>query len=124
MVRLKDDAPHHDIPDAAALLAEAGRSGLLVLREGDRLRIRGPVLAAALARRLLADKPAVLAALDARDDPLPRRHRWNRPPNEWCPYGHPIGWVSLSGSHLICATCHPPASPSIVACRVGEPQRP
>lgn len=34
----------------------------------------------------------------------------------WCPvYHHPRMWRSIYGDHLICATCHPPATPEIVA---------
>ncbi|MFH5803945.1 hypothetical protein [Alienimonas sp. DA493] len=108
------DAPR----DAAGLLAEAGAAGLLVWRDGDRLRVRGPVAASHLARRLLADKAAVLSVLDARDAPARRPHRWRRPPTPWCPYGHPDGWISVFGPHVICAACHPPTRAEIVADRV------
>lgn len=34
----------------------------------------------------------------------------------WCAsYRHPIGWRSTYGSHVLCATCHPPVDESIVA---------
>lgn len=49
--------------DGLTLLDQARRAGLTVAVEGDRLRIRGPRAADAVARRLLADKPNVLAEL-------------------------------------------------------------
>ncbi|MFH5804979.1 hypothetical protein [Alienimonas sp. DA493] len=61
------------MPTAVGLLAEAGAAGLLVWRDGDRLRVRGPVAASHLARRLLADKAGVLSALDAREALVPLR---------------------------------------------------
>ena len=42
-------------------------------------------------------------------DPKPKR------PQPWCPYKHPRAWRSVYGPHLICGTCHPPASESVVA---------
>jgi hypothetical protein len=36
-------------------------------------------------------------------------------PTPWCPYGHPRGWRSIHGGNPRCATCHPPATPEIVA---------
>ena len=114
-------------PDGAALLAAADRAGLLLWIEGDRIEVRGPRSAGPVVSRLAAAKPAVRAAIEARD--RRRRsnggagsgsHRWNRPANDWCPYGHPSGWVSVFGPHVICATCHPPARPEIVARRIGD----
>ncbi len=49
--------------DGLALLSEATAAGLTVRVEGDRLVIRGPKAADAVARRLLEHKPEVLAAL-------------------------------------------------------------
>jgi len=49
--------------DRLALLNEARAAGLSVAVEGDQLRIRGPKSAGNVAARLLAAKPAVLAAL-------------------------------------------------------------
>jgi hypothetical protein len=49
--------------DGLDLLAEARGAGLIVLAGGDRLIIRGPKSADAMARRLLAHKAVVLAAL-------------------------------------------------------------
>ncbi len=45
------------------LMAEAQAAGLIVAADGSRLIIRGPRSADALARRLLENKAAVLAAL-------------------------------------------------------------
>ncbi len=49
--------------DGLILLQEASAAGLTVLADGDRLVIRGPRSADAIARRLLAHKAAVIAAL-------------------------------------------------------------
>ena len=39
-----------------------------------------------------------------------------RPEPPWCPrYLHPRGWRSIYGTHLICATCHPPVCEEVVA---------
>ena len=51
--------------DGLTLLAEARAAGLAVRAEAGRLVIDGPRSAAALAERLIAAKPAVLAALGA-----------------------------------------------------------
>ncbi len=55
--------------DALTLLAEARKAGLAVLVEGDRLRVRGPRRAEAIAKKLLALKPAVVQALAAQGTP-------------------------------------------------------
>ena len=47
------------------LLAKARGAGLEVRAESERLIVRGPAAAEALARRLLDSKPAVLAELEA-----------------------------------------------------------
>jgi hypothetical protein len=49
--------------DGLELLREARAAGLVVLAEGDRLRIRGPRQAEPVARRLLQHKGLVLNAL-------------------------------------------------------------
>ena len=108
-------------PDGSALLAAADRAGLLLWIEGGKIEIRGPRSAEPIVRRLAAAKPAVLAALTDRDRPAApgRPHRWNRPPTPWCAYGHPAGWVSAYGPHVICETCHPSPVPETVVRRVG-----
>jgi ribosomal protein L37AE/L43A len=57
--------------DGIALLRKGQAAGLTIMADGDRLVIRGPRSARAMAHKLLAHKPAVLAAL-ARQS-LPRR---------------------------------------------------
>jgi hypothetical protein len=49
--------------DGLALIREAEAAGLNVRVDGDKLVIRGPRLAESIARRLIAHKPKVLAAL-------------------------------------------------------------
>ncbi len=49
--------------DGLSLLADAAAAGLVVTAAGDKLLIRGPRSADALARRLIEHKVAVLAAL-------------------------------------------------------------
>lgn len=49
--------------DGVTLLLEARSSGLTVRTDGDRLMIGGPRSAEPLAQRLIAHKPAVMAAL-------------------------------------------------------------
>src|SRR5712691_6671642 len=62
--------------DVTALLQEAQAAGLRVAAEGDRLTVRGPKAAEPVARRVLAHKPAVMAALafgrQAPTPPAPR----------------------------------------------------
>jgi hypothetical protein len=49
------------------LLDQAKSAGLTVLREGDRLIVRGPKRLASLAQGVLAHKEQVLAALEGAD---------------------------------------------------------
>ena len=49
--------------DGIALIVEAAAAGLSIRLDGDRVVIRGPKSADAVARRLLANKPAVVAVL-------------------------------------------------------------
>jgi len=51
--------------DGLTLLSDAAAAGLTVWADGDRLVIRGPRAAEAVARRLLEHKPEVVAALEA-----------------------------------------------------------
>jgi hypothetical protein len=55
--------------DGITLILEAEAAGLSVQVDGDRLVIRGPRSADAIARRLLAEKPAVVAALRSQTSP-------------------------------------------------------
>ena len=96
-----------------------------------------------LAERMKASKGELLALLrrddgtvtDAADRPAdghPGPETWDfawsdKPPagksQSWCPrYGHPRAWRSIYGEHLICETCHPPVSDSVVAEWIGEPE--
>jgi hypothetical protein len=54
--------------DGLTLLAEAEAAGLVVCADGDRLVIRGPKSADAVAQRLLAHKAVVLAGIDRGGD--------------------------------------------------------
>jgi hypothetical protein len=51
--------------DGLTLLSEGQAAGLIVIADGDRLVIRGPKSADAVARRLLAHKAVILAVLAA-----------------------------------------------------------
>ncbi len=51
--------------DGLALLRTAAAAGLTVRLDGDRLVIRGPRSADTIARQLIAEKPAVVAAIQA-----------------------------------------------------------
>ena len=51
--------------DGLTMLSEARAAGLIVMADGDRLVIRGPRSADTIARRLLANKAVVMAALAA-----------------------------------------------------------
>jgi len=78
--------------DGLALLDEARAVGLTVTADGDRLVIRGPRTAAAIADRLVGAKPAVIAALTGRQCDLPERENgvwWDdRVPEESAPILH------------------------------------
>lgn len=62
--------------DAVALLAEARAAGLEVRAEGDRLIIRGPRRAEAVARRLLDAKPVLMPVLTRSARRARRRPLW------------------------------------------------
>jgi len=55
--------------ESVTLLDRARQAGLVVLRDGDRLTVRGPKRLADLAVHLLDHKVEVMAALDAEADP-------------------------------------------------------
>lgn len=96
------------------VLAECSNRGITFTVHAGSLRgypveaIDNPLLAA-----LRKHRRAIIARLTG---PSLRRHRWT--PNEWCHYGHPEGWRSIFGPHLICAVCHPPAREEAVAERI------
>jgi hypothetical protein len=53
--------------------------------------------------------------LDGSGGDLPVAGR-GTPARVWCPiYRHRTAWRSVFGPHLICAACHPPAIPRVVA---------
>ena len=54
--------------DGLTLLAEARQAGLHVTVSGDQLVVRGPARLGSLARRLLAEKPAIVDALTAEQE--------------------------------------------------------
>jgi hypothetical protein len=99
--------------EAVALLARARQAGLVVLRDGTRLVVRGPKRLADLALELLDRKTEVLGALDA-DPGLPPPSP--SPPAD--PYGAAIPTAACyccgavawhrAGSGWACARCHPP----------------
>jgi len=107
--------------DAVTLLETAQAAGFTVAVEGERLQVRGPKAAVAILNQLRERKADIVRLLrgpdDADDDeefePPPRA----MPPSPpWCQYrSHWHGWRSIYGPHLICATCHPPAIPGVVA---------
>ena len=53
--------------DGVDLILEAKAAGLSVALDGDRLVIRGPRSADAVARKLITNKPAVVVAMRWRD---------------------------------------------------------
>lgn len=55
--------------DGMILLLEARRAGLKLSTDGDRLLIRGPKIAEPLVRRIIANKPIVVAALAEQSKP-------------------------------------------------------
>ncbi len=114
------------------LLDSARAVGITMRVDRDRLILRGPRSAEALAKSILDQKTVVVAWLLARAE-LGVVEQANAPvipqcvPNEsargsspptvercFC-CGERHWWRSVFGSHLICAGCHPPAFHSVVA---------
>lgn len=89
--------------DGLMLLKEARAAGLAVRIDGDKLVIRGPRTAEAIAKRLLENKTVVMEALTqvgvqhsrATVRPCPRCRRSQL-------------WLSIYGVE-VCGECHPPA---------------
>ena len=73
--------------DGLTLLREARAAGLTVAADGARLCIRGPRQAEAVARRLLAHKAAVLAALAAPAEGEKDAAGWTFHRGRWCKPG-------------------------------------
>ena len=72
--------------DGVALLEEAVEAGLCVTAEGNRLVIQGPGDAEAIAERLIAAKPAVMAVLAERGGVWWEEQPW---PSGMAPIRHP-----------------------------------
>lgn len=102
--------------DAVTLLAEAQAAGLTLEVVSDDLRVRGPRSAAAVVERIRSHKAEIVRTLSPQSQPGWREPFKVHPPPPWCGYPrHLHGWRSIYGPHVICATCHPPAVPEIVA---------
>ncbi|NQT12730.1 MAG: hypothetical protein HQ582_08275 [Planctomycetes bacterium] len=98
--------------DGMMLLAEAHRAGLKVAAEGDKLVVRGPRHLEPLAARLLAHKPAVMAALRSETRKQRTANKVGVDPCYWC--GHLQWWRSTVSPDVIrCGWCHPPAVPRL-----------
>jgi hypothetical protein len=121
------------------LIREAANAGLVLVPDGKRLHIRGPRSADGIARRLLAHKPEVLAALQAGPqlESYPTESAldgfdWNRSPG-FCP-GQPIirngiehkrpdcpgqrGWRHVWGGRY-CCDCWPCTDPAALTDETG-----
>jgi hypothetical protein len=97
--------------DGITLLREAEAAGLSVEVVGDKLVVRGPKRAEAVALRLLAHKPDVIKALRA-----PAGDHGEHPVCRWPYQGrvpHRRFWLSVFGT-VRCASCSPPAYPGLV----------
>ena len=116
------------------LLDSARAAGVTMRLDGERLIVRGPKSAETLAKSILAQKAAVVACLlvapkttdessNATATPrcVPNESQRAMPPPTaercFC-CGQRRWWRSVFGSHLICATCHPPSFRSVVAARI------
>jgi hypothetical protein len=107
--------------DGLSLLQEAWAAGLTVQADGNRLIIRGPWSADAVAHRLLTHKPVVLAAIQVLtptvtmagpQEPALAAVSPRVGPCPWC--GRRTWWRSIHGA-LVCGWCHLPAMPELVA---------
>jgi hypothetical protein len=83
--------------DGLTLLARARGAGLIVVRDGDLLRVTGPSGASGVAQQIIDAKPAILAALEAEREQLLRlsgemRAAWSGAVIE---LGAVLGWPHL-----------------------------
>lgn len=101
--------------DGVALIREAEAAGLAVHLDGDRLVVRGPRSAEAAAQRLIANKPAVVAALSGGGPVAPaigqavetRPLKKSDGPCYWC--GRRDWWQVVALPDVVrCGWCHPP----------------
>jgi hypothetical protein len=100
--------------DGLKLLQEAKAAGLAVSVDGDKLVIRGPRKAEAIAKLLLEHKPAVIEALQQAS----RQHdQADAAPCLWC--RRASRWLSVYRVE-VCGECHPPAPGALL--RWLEPQ--
>lgn len=107
-----------------ALLSELERRGVRLQTDGSRVGFSpAGAVTPDLRQAIREHKPALLKLLSPPtgdstfdDAPLgpPVADPFDEPP-ERLPCGHSQQWRSIYGPHLICATCHPPASPDFVA---------
>ncbi len=115
------------------LLDSARVAGVTMRVDGERLIVRGPRSAETLAKSVLAQKADVVAWLltapETRVEPsnvavTPRsvsgeseRAAPAMTVEQCFCCGQRRWWRSVFGSHLICATCHPPSFRSVIAAR-------
>lgn len=99
--------------DGMTLIAEAQAAGLVVLADGEKLIVRGPESAGAVALRLLARKADVMAALGGVVDSQPDASQDGEGPQRGAEPAEPcgtcgaaIGWRD-GGGVVTCATCSP-----------------
>jgi hypothetical protein len=101
--------------DGLKLLELARAAGLAVRVDGEKLVVRGPRKAEAVAKRLLENKAVVIAALCASE---PQHDHVDLAQNQagvrLCPCcRRSQRWLSVYGV-TVCGECHPPAVPELV----------
>lgn len=100
-----------------SVLAECSTRGIAFTVHHGRLRAYPPdAIDDALLTAIRHHKRAIISQLTEASLQARQPHRWTS--NDWCQYGHPEGWRSIYGPHLICATCHPPSREEAVAERI------
>lgn len=80
--------------DVLTLLAEARAAGLIVCLDGDRVQVTGPKSAEPIVRRMMAIKPAIVAAL-----------RGGARVTGCCPSTEAVLRPTVGGSRLYCSGC-------------------